>query len=242
MTVHNAYWLLIFACFSGMSEIHAMDQRPQADHVITFFIRPCFCSNVCIEDNNLAESLQDPGFLNRNHMEYCLKTTRHQGINAVYYGMATHTNAHGQIIFPRKQLEDDVLLVVTDQPHPLISQGQTVNKWVVDPKTPVAFYSYAHVKQNGDLLWHAQQIPTPADRVIPAQAIIIIARPDEIIIHEGISSTVQGPNIILPPIYTKKAINLDKDALSFLNINKYFSQVTNVVNYSSDRYAIMPQP
>lgn len=245
MSLTNVYGLciaiLVYACVQGGWQPQEVPHRPTTEHVITFFIQPCFCSNQCVENSNLTEALEDPGFLNRNHMKYCLKSIQRQGINVVYYGMATHTDAHGQVTFPRKQTQNNILLVVTAKPHPLVSQGRTVNKWIIDPQTPAAFYTYTQGITNGQPIWYTQKIEIPANRVIPAQAIIIIANPEELIIHEGASSTVPGPNIVLPPIYTKKTINLDKDALLFLNINEYFSHTQKVVNYSTDRYAIRPQ-
>ncbi len=105
-----------------------------------------------------------------------------------------------------------------------------------------AFYTYTQQTVNGQLVWHTQKIKTPTNLSIPPQAIVIIADPSEIIIHEGFTSTAHSASLILPTVYTKKSINLDKDALLFLNINRYFDPTKKVVNYSQDRYASMVQP
>lgn len=216
--------------------------RTPVDSIITFFIRPCFCSRECIEEYNLTEEVKNPGFMNRHTIRACLKNLKQQGINVVYYGMATHSDAHGQITFPRKHTTNDALLVITNKPKPVLGQGVTVNRWVVGPDTPVAVYHVTQQTIRKQLVWHIQKMDIPQDRIIPIQAIVIIADPNEIIIHEGISSTVASPSLILPTLYTKNGINLDLDELLFLNINRYFSLAKKVVNYSKDRYARMVQP
>lgn len=240
MRFKNIYFFS-FVIFTPITSIDApadIPPRTPAEHIITFFIRPCFCSNECVDRSNFTEALSDPGFLNRNHLAQCLKRTRYQGINVVYNGFTTHTDAHGQVRFPRLKESDTITLIVTNKPQPLITQGVTVNKWTVDEGTPVAVYTYTRTNFKDTEVWVTEKHDVPPHFIIPTDAIIIIADPNEIIIHEGISSTIPGPNIVLPTVYTKKSINLDKDALLFLNINRYFAEVRKVVNYSQDRYAV----
>jgi hypothetical protein len=56
--------------------------------------------------------------------------------------------------------------------------------------------------------WETKEIPVPIDHQIPLAALIVVAKPKHIIVPSGIVSTRETANLVLPPLYITKGIDI----------------------------------
>ncbi|HAU30061.1 TPA: hypothetical protein DCW54_00265 [Candidatus Dependentiae bacterium] len=168
------------------------------------------------------------------------------GLYATYYGFSSYLNANSQIIFPRKNATDTVLIIVTKQIYPIITRGRTVNYFVRRPDLDAAFYEFKRIKDSKTetYCWETKEIQAPKNSKIPVDAIILHAKPNELYIPEGLSKTIGGEHLILPIIYPTKELARSYGSLSFLKIKKYFAPIEarTEIKRSGDRYSTLIRP
>ncbi len=168
------------------------------------------------------------------------------GLYATYYGFSSYLNSNGQITFPRKTTKDKIVLIITKQLYPIITQGQTVNYFIRLQDTPIAYYECTRHFDNvvKQYYWETRQIEAPRSSIIPVDAIVLHAKPNELYIPEGFSKTIGGQNLILPIIYPTKELNHSYSSLAFLKIKKFFAPIVpnTEIKRSGDRYSLLIQP
>ncbi len=168
------------------------------------------------------------------------------GLYATYYGFSSYVNANGQIVFPRKSSSDTILLIVTKQIYPVITQGRTVQYFIRRPDLDAVFYELRRIKDKKTdvYYWQTQEIEPPKNSQIPVDAIVLHAKPNELYIPQGISKTVGGEHLILPIIYPTKELARSYSSLGFLKIKKYFAPIESriEVKRSEDRYSTLIRP
>ncbi len=223
-------------------------KRAQSSSIITFFIKPYPQEITTGESSEQKEDIQSiditPGAVNRALLRNKTSHRRYQGIYATYSGFSAYSDGNGQITFPRKHTSELITLVVTPHMQPIIFQGTSVQYFTIDPDTPAAWYTFTRGINPLDnkLSWLIRSVSIPKNRRIPAHAIVINAQPQEIIIHEGLTPTYPSPNMILPDIYAANSISTTLDALSFLQVNRYFAPVKTIYAYGTNRYAVLAMP
>ncbi len=104
----------------------------------------------------------------------------------------------------------------------------TVSHWELVPGTPAVMY-HAELKEDRDTqltFWDIQKAPLPEDNKIPLQdALIIIAKPHDIIIPTGITLSAPSANLIVPDMYIKRSIQIARNALYMLNLSFLFRPI-----------------
>jgi hypothetical protein len=160
------------------------------------------------------------------------------GITASYAGFIDISNISGQIIFPRKHNNPYVYFVITDRLTPVTMLGNTIAHLAFTPGADSALYK---VQQNYDIetntvFWNTQKIEKPDNNIIPLESIIIIAKPKNVVIPEGVTITQEGPNLILPDVYVKKGVNLINNTLYMLNLSYLFSLPNSKYKQEEKRY------
>jgi hypothetical protein len=164
------------------------------------------------------------------------------GIFATYAGFIESSDSFGQIVFPRKQTNTTLYVLVTNRITPIVMFEQTIAHWERVPDAPSRMYTYSRITDPETNLtyWDVQEAPLSTDSIIPLETLIIIAHPNNIFIPTGITITQEGPNLVLPTIYARKGIDIINDSLYVLNLAHLFGQVHLAHTKKASYYASQP--
>jgi hypothetical protein len=231
-------------CKTGRAQALAQGEgRIATPHIITFFIERSR-ELPQAPDHTIIKKITGPGSRDRSFLKNQLRRRAITGIYATYMGWVATSDINGQILFPRKHAGTTITFIVTRSVQPVLISPTLVHHFVAGADEPVAYYSFelaqdpkTHIYQ-----WHVRKTPTPADRVIPAAAIVLLAKPEQIIIHEGIFPSIKSPNLILPTIYATANLTAGINALHFLKVNRYFAPVVSSWRYGTARYGLTLMP
>lgn len=160
------------------------------------------------------------------------------GIIATYGGYITTSNISGQVIFPFIGQTADFLFLITESITPVIMIGNTVHHWEISPTTPAKSVSVVrnYDKKTQTYFWNVQPVENPKKNIIPLNAIVILQKPNDIIIPSGITITSSDAQFRLPPIYAKGTINRVTPALHALRIKNFFNPVKIIYKKQQELY------
>jgi hypothetical protein len=150
------------------------------------------------------------------------------GIFSSYFGFLNVSDQNGQTVFPRKQSKPVLEIIITNKITPIMMYQSTVSHWELVPGAPAEMY---HAEQQEDpdtklTFWNIEKVPLPADNHIPLQdALIIIAKPQNIMVPTGITLSEPSANLILPDMYIKKSIETARNAIYVLNLSFLFRPI-----------------
>jgi hypothetical protein len=161
------------------------------------------------------------------------------GIFSSYFGYLNASDHNGQTSFPRKQSKPLLHLVITNKITPIIMFQYTISHWELVPGTPAVMYS-CEQKEDPEtrlVFWDVKEEPLPSNNQIPLQdALIIIAKPTNIIVPTGITLTEQSANLILPEMYVKKGIQTTRNALYILDLSLFFQPINILYKKAKSSY------
>ena len=163
------------------------------------------------------------------------------GIYVLYMGLLTHSDVNGEVLFPRKQSDDTILMVITNGIVPVFLSGATIHHHEVRETADAAFYTFTrnYTKKTDKHTWLVTKIAPPTKKRIPDNAVVIIAKPEQIDIIEGELETGDSANFVLPDVYVTTEITTPINVLSILKYNKFFAPVYKSFAYAPGRYATM---
>lgn len=188
-------------------------------------------------DVHFVKNLTKPDKLASHTLNRIGKNTHNAGIFGTYAGFLEASNPHGYIVFPRKHTNPSLKLLLTNRITPIIMFEQTIQHWQLIPNEDAQLYTIEKTTDPDTQLtyWNVTKAELPEDNVIPMETLIIVAQPQHIYVPTGITITDDGPNLILPPIYTRKDINAVDNSLYMLNMAHLFGQV-HVTHEKKDLY------
>jgi hypothetical protein len=161
------------------------------------------------------------------------------GVFSTYFGFLQVSNKNGQTTFPRKRSNPNLKIVVTNRVAPIMMFSNTISHWEIEKGTPAQVYNVS-LKQDDETklsYWNVKKTETPANNQIsPLDSIIIIARPSDFYMPEGITLAKKDANLILPDMYIKHDINTTRNALYLLNLTSFFRPVDML--YKVDKKAV----
>ena len=71
-----------------------------------------------------------------------------------------------------------------------------------------------------------KQVQLPDDsQITPLNSIVIIAKPKHVYVAQGVTLAQESANLILPTMYIKKGISINRNALYMLNLAPFFRPV-----------------
>jgi len=167
-----------------------------------------------------------------------------EGIVATYHGHVGFSNHAGEIVFPRKHTKDDMFIVVTRSIRPQVVEGETVSFFTLDAAQHTRMY-YLQRKTDTEEetpYWDVSEVSVENGDRLPASAVTIFAKPENVVVPTGKFATIKGENLLLPNIYVKKSMAIGPSALAFLDVSKYFAPIRYVRKYTSDRYTTGVRP
>ena len=169
-------------------------------------------------------------------LQYDIDKKVPNGIFATYAGFLSLSNNLGQILFPKKQHDPSLMLIITNRAEPMLMAGNTVHHWLVPPTAPVKVYTVKRTtEENGDMYWHVKQTTLSKDNILPTNSILIFANPKNFFIPEGSTLTKLKNNFELPTIYARNSFNIATNALRVLMHRQFFDALQTEQNKSAKR-------
>ncbi len=216
-------WLL---CFSPLS----------ADPIISFFFREYPVEQ---RASSLLTQLKKSHGIAKQTLQGIMNPHPVAGIFSSYFGFLNVSDYNGQTTFPRKQSRPVLDIIITSKITPIIMFQHTVSHWELVPGTPATMY-HAELKEDPDTqlsFWDIEKSALPADNHIPVQdALIIIAKPENIIVPTGITPLHPSANLTLPDMYVKPGIQTARNALYVLNISFLFRPIDLLYKKEKTKY------
>jgi hypothetical protein len=214
-------------------------------HVISFFMVPCALNPACAKNfpnDKIGDVLGSHTEIAQEILKHHLASPLVQGIYASYLGYITYTDYNGQVILPNKESKDELTVVVTSQIYPVMLQGLTVHHFEIPHETDAHFYRYAlvHDEKHKKSHWNISRMERPASSQVPDNALIILAKPQDIEIVPGTFEAHASPNFILPDIYVHTGIDTPFCVLKFVKINRFFEPLTLEKQYQEQSYSQAP--
>lgn len=226
------YRIFFYLCIIN----HFFALSVHATPIITFFLRPCITCPEQLDEEKFKNTLCIPGKLTKKILEAKLKTPGYiQGIFASYWGYIEAANRNGQIIFPRKQKQSLIKVLITQRIKPIMMIGRTIHHWEIDPTIPADMYQFQQTvnTQTQEYTWQVCKVDLPTNRIIELDTITIFAKPSHIYIPLGNFPTTKSPHLYLPDIYVKKEINTVIRSLWVLKIKNFFG----LMNYETKKFS-----
>jgi hypothetical protein len=234
---HASVWIFL----QGVC-IQAFSQQAYVPYSITFFFRPASTiEGQKPSADELGSLFSTPGGTARMMLEYYTRSPLIQGIYVTYTGLVTASDINGQVSFPQRHTSNTVTIVVTQALRPVIIYANTVDHMQAKEGYDAAFYQCTRKKdpELNKMVWDVQKTANPPKNIIPGEALVILARPEQILIREGKTITNNDPNYFLPHVYVKESITSSENAIQFVRSAKFFAPVLKIFSYANDRYASM---
>jgi hypothetical protein len=222
-------------------------QPERSPFIMTFFFRPIPYdpTRSAHQESSDADQVTIPSTINESMiMKSLLSNYLVYGIFVTYAGYFTYSDINGQVIFPRKNQNPRIKILVTKSIKPIFEPSiemptKTINHWeIIDPRQTK--YYITELKQDPDIklyFWNTQERPLPRKSHIPSDALIIFADPKHILVPTGpIKLGINTAHFLLPDIFVSPDINLALDALWFLKVKKYFGGIKDVYKFEKQGY------
>lgn len=234
MTMKKNIFIRVFilACFYHCAQL-------RSDPVITFFFKPYPTFDLEKVAQKTAQKVANGRTLAKTRVKQLAGDPRLvSGVFVTYAGFLAASDPNGQVILPRKHDKPYLLLLVTNKITPIVRSGNTLAHWELLPEVPAKLY---RAQKKDDFTtkityWDVQEIPLPANGIIPLEALTILAKPDSIYIPTGITISQESPHLILPDMYVKKGIDLTGNALYMLNLTHYFGPILFLYKKGKEEY------
>lgn len=213
---------------------HISYGRLPFSHIITFFIE-----EIPIDSKDaikFTQTINTPGKIASKITQSYLQTD-HPSIFATYGGYLTISDFNGQITFPRMQQKEELTLIITENIKPVFMIGNTIHHWELLP-IPTQIYSVTRKQDPKTKLfyWDVEPEKSLPNNIIPLTSIVLFAKPKNIIVPIGITVTTDSPQLVLPPIYAKKNINILSPTLNILNIREFFGALPISIKKINNTY------
>jgi hypothetical protein len=206
----------------GLSLLLLVSLVIEASPTITFFFKPLG------DVEKIIKKLKKPGNLAKHTIRGIIQPAPVAGILVTYAGYVASSDYNGGIVLPRKHYKSMVTIVVTPEMVPVPLFENTYLHWNLISGVPAKMYSceqkYDEMKE--EAYWDVQELSFLAGNQIPVSAIVIVAKPKDIVINVGTTPTVTSANLVLPEVYVKKGINIVKNSSYMLTIRHLFKPIT----------------
>jgi hypothetical protein len=151
------------------------------------------------------------------------------GVVATYAGNVETSDLESDISFPRKQVSNNVQIIVSPKITPIIRQNKLISHWQIDDNKHTKIYEFKLITDNNKKTnWQVTEIPIPDNKKIPIESIVIIASAENVVIPTGIFSTTLSKNINIPSIFIKRNFKTIENALFVTNLNFLLGEITPI--------------
>jgi len=209
--------------------LHSQDASSLgATNIISFFLK-----EYPEKDNrdNVDKVIKECSIL-KNHFQTICQShniSHNFSVFSTYAGYLSMSNTNGQIVFPRKVINNAINLLVTNKISPVFMFGSTIAFWEIqDPNAKMYYLERSQDKTTKLFFWETKEKPLPKSNRTPVQTIVILADPKEIYVPIGATLTRSSANLLLPDIYVRKNIDNLANILFVLNIKPFFSKTNQI--------------
>jgi hypothetical protein len=180
----------------------------------------------------ISQKFAKPGKIAKYTARGMLQTSLVEGILATYGGYVTSSDYNGELSFPRKHIKNNIEIIITPEIIPIPLFESTILNWRRVPGLPATMYvcEQLYNEQKDQHYWQTNEVPLSEDMTIPLSAIIIVAKPKNMRMESGKTSTNESGNLVLPNVYVKKGINIIDNSLYMLTIRHFFKPVQTEEN------------
>ena len=196
----------------------------KSPHIITFFIKKYPEIEYEYNLHKVKSVLTNPY---KSTAKQIKRHTRNwnNGIFSFYAGYSNISN--GQITFPRRHQKPKFLYLIANKIKPSFMFPNTIQHFEISKGTSAAMYSVNLKKDQETKLhfWEVKLADIPEDRIIPSNTIVILAKPKNIFVPEGITPTTNIQQLLLPDIYAKKTINKVANAMFAINVRHFWGTI-----------------
>ncbi len=190
-----------------------------SDPVICFFFKR--------EADRLSHDLKKLGHIATHTVHGMMNLAPIAGLYCTYAGYLTISDQGGQVQFPRKQRENKINILITPEIEPIALFENTIHHWQLMPHMPAQMYT---LKENYNAVtkeyeWTSHLVDLPHDGIVPLTTIIIIENPQYLFIPSEKVKTSKTANLMLPPVYVKKGIDIMSNDIGLLIFRHLFRPV-----------------
>jgi hypothetical protein len=161
-----------------------------------------------------------------------------------YGGFVDVSDFDGLVSFPRKQSDKSIYLLITPEATPISMFHNTLSHWELIPSMPKRFYKIEQIQneQTKKSLWTTTEIEVPKDNIIPLDTVILFMDPQYARPLSSEKESLNGENLLIPPIEIDSGIDDEKNAIVFLKIRHFFASTSPAFNKQAQRYEISLKP
>ncbi len=161
-----------------------------------------------------------------------------------YGGFVDVSDFDGLVSFPRKQSDKKISLLITSQAKPIAMFHNTLSHWELIPGIPAHFYKIEQVtnEQTKKSAWITTKTESPANLIIPLDTVILFIDPQYARPLSQETDSLNGENLLIPPIEIDREVDYEKNAFIFLKIRHFFSSTSPAFNKQAERYEISLKP
>lgn len=173
------------------------------------------------------ENLKKPDKLAHHTLVRITEQAPIAGIVGAYAGYIQASNENGQMIFPRKQTDEKLFLLITPEIDPILLFPHTVKEWHVSPGKPHAYFKINREtdSETGLTYWNVAEEILDTQKPIELEAVILLAQPQDLVVPTGITLTNTATNLLLPTIYSQNSLDTSLAAVTLMNIAYLFNPV-----------------
>lgn len=229
-------------------QLHAKEEtfNKTSPHLLAVPLSSTIAEPIIDYEHRSIKDLTDTEKLIKAILKTNLRKNRVGGVFATYLGFVDFLNIGQYAIFPLKHAGGEVMVIIVKRMYPIITQGQTVERFIRKKTEPVAYYRFTRTKSpdSADMYWETTKLETPKDLSIPPHAVVICAKPEELFIPEGTTTATPGAHLFLPDIFPTPHFRrgMNADVMTFIKISPYFEPVRFARRLQKDRLAEMLEP
>ena len=186
----------------------------------------------------IIKTLRKPGALAKIAGRGGMNRDSVAGLFASYGGYLTVSRPDGTVIFPLGHSKMAVHLVVTSKIVPVRMFGNTIDHLAFDPtvKSEMFYIDQLEDEDSEQPIWRFTQADMPRDNRIPADAVILFAKPKNVDVVLGDMPARAGQHFVLPDVFVKKGVNLVGRSLYVLSLAQFFKPVRLYTELEPTRY------
>ncbi len=186
----------------------------------------------------MVDNLDQPHKIEQYKLEGQFDHQPKVGIMATYAGFLDVSNVNGLLVFPRKHTGAEILLVITPEMEPEFMFGTTIHHWKLKASEPQAFFKMVRDYDKGTdtYFWNTTEVGAPENNILPADSLVIFARPKDVYVPTGITPTDNRENLTLPSVLIKKGADVIDNALFVLRISSFLRPIELIYKPEAKRY------
>ncbi len=213
----------------------------QADHNIIIQLRHLPAEELSLVEDDYFKSLsikkvealgeKRPSWVSRKQLKRQLQsylTPRLSDIAATYSGYRDISSPDGTIIFPLRQATPKLYIAITRTINFVPAKGNSIarREFISTKASDIVIYECVKEKDaQHQLFWRVKQVPVPENKIVNSLTIVLLSKPENIVMFEGDFMTEASGHFVMPPLYVINNSEQEEILLRNLNGNNYLEPI-----------------